>query len=313
MIKHFSLFAITITLLIIANMALGPAGLTRNFLILELRFPRMLMAIIAGASLSCSGAAIQSLLRNPLAEPGLLGVSSWAAFGAIGFFYFLGGFSTQFLMPLGGLLGAGFSLIMLFALAHKSRSILTVILAGLVSTSLAGALTSLALNLAPNPWVLGEMVEWLFGTLRRADINQILLALPFTLLGLGLLFSCRSSLDVLSLGEPVAASLGVNIKWLYIRLALGIALNVGVITAFCGSIGFIGLMIPHMVRPLAKNKPSMVMIYSIPAGITMMLAADMLVRLLPTRSELYIGVVMAFIGFPFFLYLLLKQKKRGWL
>lgn len=314
MIKNISLIILSILLFITLNLLLGPAGLTSNPLILlDVRLPRILMAILAGACLGVSGAAIQSLLRNPLAEPGLLGVSSWAALGAIACFYFISSNQSGLIMPIGGLVGALFSVILLFILSHKSHSILTVILAGLVSSSLAGALISLALNLAPNPWVLGEMVEWLFGTLKRADMQKIIYATPFAVLGLSLLFSTRKQLDVLSLGEPVAASLGVNLRWLYIKLAIGIALSVGVVTAFCGAIGFIGLMVPHLVRPLAKNKPSMVMVYSLFAGILIMLAADLLVRIIPTRNELYIGVVMALIGFPFFLQLLLKQRKKGWL
>ncbi len=288
-----------------------PLGFTTEKLILvEFRLPRIFMAILAGLALSVSGAAIQSLLRNPLAEPGLIGISSWAALGGVLGLYFLPS-SFLWLRPLGAMALALLSLCLLFLLAGRRATSLLVILAGIASTSFAAACISLFLNLAPNPWVLGEMMEWMMGSFKHAHMHHIFLILPFLLLGLILLFSCRRSLDILSLGEYVAASQGVNLPWLYWRLNLGIALAVGSITAFCGIIGFVGLIIPHIVRLWAGHRPSHVMFLSAPLGIIFMLMADGLIQLIPTRSELYMGVIMAFLGFPLFIHLLIKQKREG--
>ncbi len=286
------------------------ALLPSKTILLQLRLPRILMAILAGMALSVSGAAIQSLLRNPLAEPGIIGINSWAALGGILGLYFL---PTQFLWlrPLLSIALALFALLLLFYLSGRRAAGLILILAGIASTSFAAACMALFLNLAPNPWVLGEMVEWLMGSLKRADISHILFILPPLALGLFLLFSCAKALDLLSLGNQIASSQGVSLTKLYWRVNLGIALCVGAIVAFCGNIGFIGLIIPHIIRPFAKHKPSHVMLLSAPLGVIFMLLSDGFIQLIPTRNELYIGVVMAFLGFPLFLHLLLCYKREA--
>ncbi len=313
MMKKLILFVLAALILALFSLFFIPLGFTsQKIILLDIRLPRVLMAVFVGLALSVSGAAIQSLLRNPLAEPGIIGINSWAALGGILGLYFLPQ-NILWLRPLLAISLALLSLLLLFLLAGRKTSTLLVILAGIASTSFAAACISLFLNIAPNPWVLGEMIAWLMGSLKRANMNQILFIFPFLIIGLYLLFSCIYALDLLSLGPQIAASQGVNLSWLYWRLNLGIALCVGCITAFCGSIGFVGLIIPHLIRPLAHYKPSHVMILSAPVGVIFMLMADGAIQLIPTRNELYIGVVMAFLGFPLFLHLLLKHKKEGWL
>ncbi len=314
MIKHVSILSIILLFLVMIVWLFGLTGLTLHPQILfSIRLPRVLMAVAAGAALGLSGAAIQGLLRNPLAEPGLLGVSSWSALGSIYVLYFLPIASSKiFLMPIGGMVGALFSVILLFILSGRQSSIFIVVLAGIVSSNLAAALIALMLNLAPNPWVIGDMMGWLFGSLSRSNMQQLLYALPIMILGMILIFSCHKGLDALSLGEETAHSLGVHLPWLYIRLAVGIAICVGVVTAFCGAIGFIGLIVPHILRPWADHMPSKLLTLSMFGGAILLLFADFLVQRIMSRSELYVGVVSAFIGVPFFLHLLWKQRQKGW-
>lgn len=314
MIKYIFVLSLILLLLAIIVWVLGATGFTLHPQILfSLRLPRILMAVMAGAVLGLSGAAIQGFLRNPLAEPALLGVSSWSALGSIYVLYFLPFAFTKIIwMPVGGIIGALFSVILLFILSGRQSSIFIIVLAGIVSSNLAAALIALMLNLAPNPWVMGDMMGWLFGSLSRSNMAQFLSALPMILLGMGLIFSCHKGLDALSLGEEVAHSFGVNLSWLYIRLAVGIAICVGVITSFCGAIGFIGLIVPHILRPFANHMPSRLLVLSMFGGAILLLLADFFVQRLSVRSELYVGVVSAFIGVPFFLHLLWKQRQRGW-
>lgn len=314
MIKYSTILLSSLLLLAVIVWLLGSTGFTLHPQILfAIRLPRVLMAIIAGAVLGLSGAAIQGLLRNPLAEPGLLGVSSWSALGSIYALYFLPNISAKlFLMPSFGMIGALFSVILLFVLSGRQSSIFIVVLAGIVSSNFAAALIALMLNLAPNPWVIGDMMSWLFGSLSRVTMQQFFYVLSIAAVGAGLIFSCHKGLDALSLGEETAHSMGVNLPWLYIRLAVGIAICVGVVTAFCGAIGFIGLIVPHILRPYANHMPSRLLVLSMFGGAILLLLADFLVQRLTFRSELYVGVVSAFIGVPFFLHLLWKQRKRGW-
>ncbi len=311
--KHLCILIAILCVLALLSWLMGSTGFTDNHLILfSLRLPRLLMAIMAGGLLGLSGAAIQGFLRNPLAEPALLGVSSWSALGSICVLYFIPAASKLLWMPVFGMLGALLSVILLFILSGRQSSIFIVVLAGIVSSNFAAALIALLLNLAPNPWVIGDMMGWLFGSLSRANMAQIFYGFPIALLGGGLIFSCAKDLDILSLGEETAHSLGVNLSWLYIRLAVGIALCVGMVTAFCGAIGFIGLIIPHLLRPWAQHLPSRLLLLSLIGGAILLLLADFIVQRLSFRSELYVGVVSAFIGIPFFFHLLWKQRKRGW-
>jgi len=278
----------------------------------EIRLPRTLLAVLIGGSLGLSGAALQGMVRNPLAEPGVIGVSSSAALGAVIVFYF--GLSAIFpiALPLGGIAGALLAVVFLYLLTGKNSSMLTLILAGVAVSSLAAALTALALNLSPNPYASLEIFFWLMGSLADRSFTHVWLILLPTLLGWWLMLKGRRDLDVLSLGEDTAQSLGVNLAKLNRRIILGAALAVGSAVSVSGGIGFVGLVVPHLLRPHVGYQPGRLLICSALGGAILLLAADMIVRLIPTQQELKIGVLTALLGAPFFLHLILKSR-REWL
>lgn len=274
----------------------------------ELRVPRALLGGLVGFSLGLTGAAMQGYLRNPLADPGILGISSAAALGTVLVFY--GGLaaSLSLALPLGGIAGAGVAALLLNALAARGSSTLGLILAGVGLSSLAGALTALALNLSPNPYAALEIVFWLMGSLSDRSLDHVLLCLPLMVLGWGLMLSTGSALDALTLGEDTAASLGVDLVSVRLRLVTGAALAVGSGVAVSGAIGFVGLVVPHLMRPLVGARPGAALLPSGLAGAVLVLAADIGVRLLATRPELKLGVVTALVGAPFLIILLLRNR-----
>ncbi|SFT29868.1 iron ABC transporter permease [Methylobacterium sp. yr668] len=276
----------------------------------ELRVPRALLGALVGFSLGLTGAAMQGYLRNPLADPGILGISSAAALGAVIVFY--GGFAAtmSLALPLGGIAGAGIAALLLNALAARGSSTLGLILAGVGLSSLAGALTALALNLSPNPYAALEIVFWLMGSLSDRSLDHVLLCLPLMVVGWALMLSTGSALDALTLGEDTAASLGVSLVSVRLRLVTGAALAVGSGVAVSGAIGFVGLVVPHLMRPLVGARPSACLLPSGLAGAVLVLAADIGVRLLATRPELKLGVVTALVGAPFLIGLLLRSRGR---
>lgn len=278
-------------------------------IVLEIRLPRVLLGLLVGASLGLSGAALQGLLRNPLAEPGILGVSASAGLGAVLALYFGWAQVTLWALPSFALLGALLATAFLALLATRDSSPLSLILAGVAVSSLAVSLTSLALNLAPNPLALSEMVLWLLGSLRDRGLSDVALAAPFMLIGWMLLLSVGRELDALTLGEDAARSLGVRLGWLRARVIGGTALAVGAATAVTGSVGFVGLIAPHLLRPWVGYQPSRVLLPGALAGAALLAAADLGIRLLPTQQELMLGVVTALLGVPFFVHLLLRTRR----
>lgn len=275
----------------------------------EIRLPRVVLGLLVGASLGLSGAALQGLLRNPLAEPGILGVSASAGLGAVLALYFGLAQATLWALPGCALLGALAATLFLALLAMRDASPMSLILAGVAVSSLAVALTSLALNLAPNPLALSEMVLWLLGSLRDRGLSDVALAAPFMAVGWALLLSAGRELDALTLGEDAARSLGVGLGWLRARVIGGTALTVGAATAVTGSVGFVGLIAPHLLRPWVGYQPSRVLWPSALAGAALLAAADLAVRLIPTHQELMLGVVTALLGVPFFVHLLLRVRR----
>jgi iron complex transport system permease protein len=275
----------------------------------EIRLPRALLAVLVGAALGLSGAALQGFLRNPLADAGIIGVSASASFGAVLALYsgLAAGFALA--LPLGGLLGAGLSVAVIYLLAGRDASILTLILAGVAVNSFAGALTALVLNLAPNPYAILEIVFWLLGSLADRSFDHLGLAAPFILAGGAWLLTTARGLDALSLGEDAAQSLGFSLARLRLAVIGGTALCVGAAVAVTGAIGFVGLVVPHLLRPLAGQRPGALLGLSAFGGAALLLAADIGVRLIPTQAELKLGVVTALIGGPFFLWLLLRTRR----
>lgn len=319
-----SLSAVTLVLFI-ASLLVGPAsigigeslaalvsgrGEATVLVMQEIRLPRALLGLTIGASLGLSGAALQGYLRNPLADPGLIGVSSSAALGAVLAIYT--GMSALFplALPLFALCGAIIAVLAVMALAGARGASLTLILAGIAVTSFAGALTSLALNLAPNPFAALEIVFWLLGSLTDRSMTHFWLSIPFMLIGWVLLAGLGRGLDALTLGEEAAASLGVRLDRLRLAAVLGTAASVGAATAVAGAIGFVGLVVPHLLRPLVGARPSRLLLASALGGAAMLLAADLAVRLLTPGQELKLGVVTALVGAPFFFWLILRTRRR---
>jgi len=278
-------------------------------ILLEIRLPRTLLAILAGASLGLAGAAMQGLLRNPLAEPGILGVSATAALGAVVAFYYGLVALAGWTVPVGGMAGAFLAVTLLLLLAGRDSSVTTIILAGVAINTFASALTALALNLAPSPYAVIEILFWLLGSLSDRSLDHVWLALPLTLIGWALLFSSGRLLDALTLGEDVARSLGFNLARARLRVVLGAAACVGAAVAVSGAIGFVGLVVPHLLRPLVGYQPGRLLLVSALGGACLLLAADIGVRLVPLDVELKLGVVTALIGAPFFFSLVLALRR----
>lgn len=281
----------------------------RSIIIVELRLPRTLLALLVGGALGLSGAVMQGYLRNPLADPGLFGVSSGAAFGAVVSLYF--GYAVQlWLLPAFALAGAGVTMALLALIAGRSGSLILFTLAGMILTSITGSLTALAISLAPTPFVSSQIVTWLMGALTDRSWDDITVALPLIAVGAALLATTARSLDALTLGEQAARSVGVDPGRLQLVVIAGTALCVGAAVASAGIIGFVGLIVPHMVRPFAGNRPSAILLPSALGGAVLLTVADSLVRLAPTVSELRLGIAMSMLGGPFFLYLLIRMRRR---
>ena len=284
-------------------------AMRHNLIILDLRLPRLLLAIVVGASLGIAGAALQGLLRNPLAEPGLLGISSCASLGAVVCLYFGLSAISIWLLPAMAMASAMLATILLYWIARHQGNSLTLILSGIALSSLASALTSLALNLAPNPTDMQDIVLWLLGSLNHRSFQDLQLCLPFVLIGIALLLSSGPALDALTLGEEEARSLGINLPLLQQRIIIGTALSVGACVAVTGSIGFVGLVVPHLLRRFVGYHPSRLLLSSALGGAVLLLTADIVLRLLNERQEIMLGVVTALIGAPFF-FMLLWQNRR---
>jgi iron complex transport system permease protein len=265
---------------------------------------------LIGGVLGLSGAVLQGYLRNPLAEPGLLGVSGGAALGAVTTIHSGLAAVAPVALPLGGLLGAGIATFSVMLLAGELTGPITLILAGVAVSSLAAALTSLALNLAPNPFAASEMLFWLMGSLTDRSLVHVWLAAPLMVAGTFVLMSARQPLDALTLGDDAAQNLGVDLPALRRRIVLGIALAVGAATAVSGSIGFVGLMVPHLLRPHFGQQPGKLLLPSFIAGAGLVLAADVALRLLSPAGDLRLGVVTALLGAPFFLWLVVRTRSE---
>lgn len=292
---------------VLAHLAPGDDS-TLGLIVRDIRLPRALLAVLVGASLGCAGAALQGLLRNPLSEPGIIGISGGAALGAVAAFYSGLAATALWVLPASGMFGALLAVSAIQALAGRGADILTVILAGVAINSLSGALTTLILNLSPNPFAAYEIYFWLLGSLANRSIEHVLLALPFMLLGWGLLLVTRRALDVLALGEDTAASLGINLTRTRAQVIAGSALAVGAAVSISGVIGFVGLVVPHVLRPWFGHRPGALLIPSALGGAALTLAADLGTRVPLAGGELKLGVVTALIGAPFFLRLVLQSR-----
>lgn len=298
-------------------------GATANatLILAKLRLPRAVLAIVIGAGLGASGAAMQGYLRNPLADPGLFGIAPMAALGAVASFWaapLLPAAAAAWCLPAMALAGAGLGMAALALIAGRTASdgaggagggIALFTLAGLMLASLAGALTALAITLAPNPFALSEIVMWLNGALTDRSWREVTIAAPLVAAGIAVLALAARDLDALTLGEEAARSLGMEPRRLLVLLVAGVGLTVGAGVAVAGIIGFVGLVVPHLVRPLTDRLPSRLILPSALAGAALVLAADSLVRVLPLVTELRLGIALSLIGAPFFGWLLVAMRK----
>ena len=291
--------------------AIHGANTLPAIVLIELRLPRALLGAFVGFSLGLAGAAMQGFLRNPLAEPGVVGVSGAAALGAVAAFYSGLSHIIPLALPIGGIAGALVSALLLFALVGRGAGTMTLILAGVAINAFAGALTSLALNLSPNGFASLEIIYWLMGSLVDRSLPQVCLAAPFMAVGWLMLLSCAPALDALSLGETTARSLGFNMKRLRVLLVGGAALAVGASVAVSGAIGFVGLVAPHLLRPSVGHRPGRLLLVSGLGGAALLLLADIAARLLPIRPELKLGVITALIGAPFLFHLVFKLRREA--
>lgn len=272
----------------------------------ELRLPRALLGAVIGAGLGASGAALQGYTRNPLAAPGILGFTACAALGAVAALYF--GFSRA--VPFAALLGTAFGALLILKIAGPRKGASTLILAGVGVGALATALTGLIMNFAPNPWALSEIVYWLMGSLKNAELGGLMICAPLTALGIALLLCVGPDLRTLSLGEETAISLGVSLGKTRVLLIAGTALCVGSGVAIAGAIGFIGLFIPHIIRLMFGPDPMKLIPLSAFGGASFLVLADIITRALTgPGTQLYLGILTSLIGVPFFLYLAIKETR----
>ena len=279
-------------------------------IIFGLRLPRTVLAMMVGGALGLTGAVMQGYTRNPLADPGVLGVSSSAALGAVLTLYFGAAGEASWTLPVAAMVGAAIGVAILLGLAGVTSSVITFVLAGVIIQTVCTAGISLALNLAPNPWAVNEIVNWLMGSLADRSMEEVQLALPGIVLGCGIMLSTGRALDALTLGETGAGSLGINLGLTRLIMAAGVALAVGSCVAVTGIIAFVGLITPHLLRPVFGARPRALLIPSFLVGAALTLAADMLVRITPAATEIRLGVAMTALGGPFFLALLISMRRR---
>jgi iron complex transport system permease protein len=313
---------IVVALLLAALVGSTPMGLQRvlaglagagsagdSMVLWEIRLPRALAALATGIALGASGAALQGLLRNPLAEPGVLGVSATAVLSATGVIFFGLTQWSPFLVPLAAIAGALAATAVLTAAAMRMGSVVTLILVGVGLSSFAGAMVALLMNLAPHPFSLSDMLGWMLGTVANRSLHDLAVTGPFMAVGLALLFSVRRSLSALALGEEAAAGVGVDLARTRLLVVAGAGIATGAAVALAGAIGFVGIVAPHLVRPLVGHDPARTLApAALLAGLLLVLA-DVGVRLVPTASELKLGVVAALLGAPVFVWIVFRGQR----
>ncbi len=275
----------------------------------EIRLPRVALAIMIGAGLGLAGAALQSLTHNPLAEPGIIGVSALAALGAAIAFYTGMSSAFQLALPLAGIGGACTAIVLLHALIGEATSTTVLVLAGVAVNAIGGALTALVINLSPNPYAAYEIFFWLMGSLADRSLDHVFLVAPFFVAGAILLLLSAPKLDAFALGEDTAHSLGVDTRRMRNEVILASALLIGPAVAVTGVVGFVGLIVPHVLRPCLTRQPGLLLPASALGGAALTLAADLAIRLTAVHGELKLGVVTSLIGAPFFLYLVIKMGR----
>jgi len=287
---------------------LGGADPADRLVIWSIRMPRALAAFLVGAALGISGAALQGLLRNPLAEPGVLGVSATSSLVATFSIYYGLLAVSPWMLPIAAILGALLATALLTLAAIRTQSVVTLILIGVGLSSFAGALMSLMMNLAPNPFSLTEMINWMLGSVANRSFDEIGFALPFMLMGGAILLATGRGLSALTLGEEAASGVGLNLRNQRILTVLGAGLATGASVALAGAIGFVGIVAPYLIRPFVGHDPARSLVPSALLAGLILVIADIGVRLIPTDNELKLGVVAALIGAPIFVWIAMQRR-----
>ncbi|WP_321490064.1 iron ABC transporter permease [uncultured Hyphomonas sp.] len=286
----------------------GGADVGDRLVVLQIRLPRALAAFFTGGALGISGAALQGLLRNPLAEPGVLGVSASASlFATFSLYYGLAALSP-WVLPISAIAGALSATALIALAAIRTRSVVTLILIGVGLSSFSGAAMSLLMNLAPNPFSLSDMINWMLGSVANRSFEEVGLAAPFLLAGAAILLTSRRGLSALTLGEEAASGVGLNLRTQRILTVVGAGLATGGAVALAGAIGFVGIVAPHIVRPFVQHDPARSLIPSALLAGLILVIADIGVRILPTTNELKLGVVAALIGAPAFVWIAVQRR-----
>ena len=286
----------------------GGAEAGDRLVVWQIRLPRAIAAYIVGAALGISGAALQGLLRNPLAEPGVLGVSASASLMATFALYYGIASITPWAVPIAAIIGALTATALITIAALRTQSVVTLILIGVGLSSFAGAAMSLLMNLAPNPFSLSDMINWMLGSVANRSFDEITLAAPFILAGGAILFATRRGLSALTLGEEAAAGIGLNLRRQQIFTVVGAGLATGGAVALAGAIGFVGIVAPHIIRPFVGHDPARSLVPSALFSGLILVVADIFVRLMPTSAELKLGVVAALIGAPAFVWIAMQRR-----
>ncbi|MGE0767776.1 MAG: FecCD family ABC transporter permease [Hyphomicrobiaceae bacterium] len=323
--KVLALLGLIVAIAFTGSLLIGPAALgwqpslhalffgdneATRLVMREIRLPRAILGASIGATLGLSGAALQGYLRNPLADPGVLGISASASFGAVLAVYFGAATLAPLTLPLSAIAGAAVAAFIVRILAGRDAGTLTLILAGVAVSSLAGAMTTLALNLAPSPFAALEIVFWMLGSLNDRSMVHVWLALPFMAVGWIMLLMSARALDALTLGADVAATLGESPMRTQFLVVVGSAVAVGAATAVAGAIAFVGLIVPHLLRSAVGARPSRLLPASALGGAALVLLADIAVRVIAPERDIKLGVLTALIGAPFFLWLVLEMRRE---
>ncbi|MCV0384269.1 MAG: iron ABC transporter permease [Erythrobacter sp.] len=284
------------------------SGPDDQLVVWQIRLPRALAAASVGAALGMSGAALQGLLRNPLAEPGILGVSATSALFATFVLYFGLAAAGPLVLPLAAVAGALTATLLVAAAAIRTRSVVTLILIGVGLSSFSAAIMALLMNLAPNPFSLADMINWMLGTVDNRSFDDLLFAAPFMAAGAAILLGSRRGLSALALGDEAAEGMGLDLRRQRLAVIVGAGLATGAAVALAGAIGFVGIVAPHLVRPFLRYDPARLLVPSAMLGALILMLADIGVRVLPTDSELKLGVVASLLGAPVFIWIAARRR-----
>lgn len=275
-------------------------------ILIDIRLPRLLAALVVGAALGASGTALQAMLRNPLAEPGVMGVSASAATAATATVYFGAVVAAPWLVPVAAMFGAMAATGLIASAAMRFRGVATLVLVGVSLSAFAGAIMALFVNLATNPFSLSDLINWTAGSVANRDLVAVGWSLPPVAAGIASLWARRRDLSAMALGEEAAFAIGVDLPRARLLVVIGAGLATGGAVALAGMIGFVGLVAPHAVRFAVGHDNGRALIPSALAGALLVALADLGVRLLPWGNELHLGTLAALIGAPLFAVLAMR-------